>query len=204
MATDGADFQKRKNTQGKFFAALKDGADADRLAVLAVEAIEKGLRLDAAPAFAKALSILLQHFEPGELFSTDPDRLKSACQALKQVDSALADWASTRSVVEAARKTAAQIERGHCDDPAAGLFQNFAEQELFAHAQTYGEKHRGKQSMHILGLGISSAAREMGSKLVAAVAASGDGKPPRGWRHASGGDHLSAKPQPVSVHEVLA
>ena len=123
MPTDGADFARRRPLYGQFYVALKNGADAARLASLASDGVARDIGqrplVALKPAIAAVLSIANL-----PLFPKDMQRSLLAQEAEK-LKAKFADSSSTRDIVDCVLRAGLET----VDDSAA-----LSEQEVTTRA----------------------------------------------------------------------
>jgi hypothetical protein len=193
MPTDGADFQKRRPTQGRYFVAVKNGATSVQLAECALEALEARIKQEKMPMLRAMADVVLDCITGQPLLSRSP---KIFARTLKTGLDAVAEGFSeigiTREVGEQLervglrlRMEGATLSPNQCRDRILGDFaETFVQADLLDRARCHTARHRQMESSEVQRLEqrILGSMRPQLLPLMQSVYANPRGTPTSRWK----------------------
>ena len=195
MPTDGADFQKRRHTQGKYFNTIKNGATSPELAKAAAETLAARIRQEKMPMFAALLDLGLDLLTKQPLLARVPNSFARAFRAsMTQIENQHADLSITREVCGIMERVAVQLcSQGATLPPPecrAKLMEGFADAflqaDLLDRARGFTMKYRDmdNDSLARMEQRVLQQARPFGVAILETVYNSSKGVPSSKWRSA--------------------
>ena len=110
MPTDGADFQRRRIFHGKYYVEVKSGADAARLAQVALEGVVREIKQDRKMPMLRPMVDAAINCLQGGLFATNTGSCAQELNAqLSPITSQFSELGATREVLQLVVKAALDI-----------------------------------------------------------------------------------------------
>jgi hypothetical protein len=153
MATDGADFKRRRIFHGKYYVEVKNGADASRLAEVSVDCLVREVRQDLQmPMLRPMVDAVIDCIKGRSLFASDTALCTQELNAqLSSVKNQFDESGVTRDVcqllIRSALKTRDKAGRLTSEEYRDTLLREFGHNLLqlksLDFAQSYTTVHRG-------------------------------------------------------------
>jgi uncharacterized protein YhdP len=197
MATDGADFQRRRIFHGKYYVEVKNGADAARLAQVSVDCLVRELRQDfQMPMLRPMVDAVVACIHGRSLFARNPEIcMQELSVQLSPIQSQFSESGATREVcqllIRAGLETRSQADGRSVEEYRDTLLRKFGhdllQEKSLEFAEPYTAAHRGLDDKGLENLehSIHDLADADLLQLAKAIYESGRGVPTTRWRGAS-------------------
>lgn len=147
MATDGADFQRRRPIHGRYYVALKNGDSVERLAELSVECLSNEARSRPMPMLRPMVDAIVNCLSAGQLFSNDQEHKQRSCiTALRTIDARFADDGAGAEVLNACMHAAVELAQSDGEPSTDNVLElvgvHLQRIQSFESATDYAAHHR--------------------------------------------------------------
>jgi hypothetical protein len=150
MPTDGADFQKRRPTQGRYFVAIKNNANSMELATIALESAAARIRQETMPMFRLMADLVIDLLTQRPLLSRSPNLFARALRnEMATIAEQFSELSMTREVSGILERVGVQLcAEGAILNPQdcrakvfEGFFEGFLQVDLLDRARSSTMKH---------------------------------------------------------------
>ncbi len=201
MPTDGADFQKRRPTQGRYFVAIKNKANSVELARLALESTAARIRQEKMPMFRPMAALVIDYLTKRPLLSRSPNAFVRALKSdLAALEGQYSELSMTREVSGILERVGVQLcAEGAIQSPdqchatvLESFFEAFVQADLLDLARGPTMKHHGLDGNEVARLEqrVLERTRAQGRAIMQSVYESPKGVPNSNWK----------KPLPMVEH----